>query len=61
VEHQVFIPLIVGGKGAVEIINATATIAVMIDHDHQSIIRNIGGNISQPAVVIGQKITIRAK
>ena len=56
VDQQKFAPFIIGGKGSIGIIDASAAITSAVDHDQQRVVGHLAGDITQGLVVFRQQI-----
>jgi hypothetical protein len=61
VQQEVVGPVGVGGEGAEEAVDPTASVAIVVDHDDQGVVGDVGGDIPHRAVVLGQHVTLGTK
>ena len=55
-QQEVVGPAGVGGEGAEEVVDPTAAVAIVVDHDDQGVVGDVGGDIPHRAVVLGQHV-----
>ncbi len=46
----------VGGEGAEAVVEPATAVAVVVDHDHEGVVRDIGGDVAQRPVGFGQEV-----
>src|SRR6185312_16923878 len=61
VDEDVRGPEAVGGHGAVEVEDAAAAVGVAVDEDLDELVRRIGGDVPEGAVVEGEDVALAAE